>query len=172
MSQKYDDTGDEVTEPGRVYMVRNFEPQFLIFKLIVSQSYSRVQCHIAFGELAQHLPPGHLESAIPVLLDMLRDIPFIDFDPSLSWSGAYIRPESYGDTSETCFIEWALSDQLVYSTVTALLRLADRSPVDRSKIIAAVLKLASEIVSQVQEQPCMFIVVLLVYHHPHVMLQW
>lgn len=108
---------DEEVEPERVYM-----------------SYSRVQCHIAFGELAQRLPKGHLESAVPVLLDIARDIPFIDFDPSLSWS------------------EWALSDQLVFSTVTALLRLANKSPEDKPKIIAAVIKLASEIVVQVQGQ--------------------
>ncbi|CAG7846286.1 Phosphatidylinositol 4-kinase stt4 Short=PI4-kinase; Short=PtdIns-4-kinase [Serendipita indica DSM 11827] len=82
--------------------------------------------------MAQNLPLGHLESAIPVLLDILRDIPFVDFDQSLAWS------------------DWALPDQLVYSTVTALLRLAEKSEGSKQRIVAAIIKLASQIVSQMQ----------------------
>ncbi|KAG8826070.1 phosphatidylinositol-4- kinase [Serendipita sp. 401] len=96
---------------------------------------SRVQCHIAFGELAQNLPQDHLASAVPVLLDILRDIPFIDFDPSLNWT------------------DWALPDQLVYSTVTALLRLAEKDAESKGFIVTAIIKLATEVVSQMKTEP-------------------
>ncbi|KAG8834446.1 phosphatidylinositol-4- kinase [Serendipita sp. 399] len=100
----------------------------------------RVQCHIAFGQLAQNLPKDHLASAVPVLLDILRDIPFIDFDPSLNWT------------------DWALPDQLVYSTVTALLRLAEKDAQSKESIVLAIIKLATEIVSQMKIQPLNIVV--------------
>ncbi|KAJ3835630.1 hypothetical protein F5878DRAFT_663685 [Lentinula raphanica] len=43
---------------------------------------------------------------MPVLKDVLRDVPHIEFDKCLSWE------------------EWALPDQLVYSSITAPLRIA------------------------------------------------
>ena len=48
---------------------------------------SRVRCNIGFGELAVNLPEALLGSAVPVLLDILRDIPYFDFDRNLAWDG-------------------------------------------------------------------------------------
>ncbi|EFI28353.1 atypical/PIKK/PI4K protein kinase [Coprinopsis cinerea okayama7 len=60
----------------------------------VYMSASRVHCNIAFGELVVNFPAIQLgqsiESIMAALLDILRDIPFIDFDPSLSWHGAVL----------------------------------------------------------------------------------
>lgn len=55
------------------------------------QSASRVHCNIAFGEMVVNFPTVQLDKSIEpmmsALLDILRDVPFIDFDPSLSWHG-------------------------------------------------------------------------------------
>ncbi|KAJ3734042.1 hypothetical protein DFJ43DRAFT_1065841 [Lentinula guzmanii] len=71
---------------------------------------SRVLCNIAFGELVVSFPDNYIseniDTIMPALIDVLRDVPHIDFDQCLSWE------------------EWALPDQLVYSTITALLRIA------------------------------------------------
>ena len=48
-----------------------------------------MHCHIAYGQLAVNLPAGHLSSAIPVLIDILRDVPHVQFDPSLNWAGRH-----------------------------------------------------------------------------------
>jgi phosphatidylinositol 4-kinase A len=119
------------------------------------QSSARVHCHIAFAELAQNLPSGHLESAIPVLLDMLRDFPYIDFDSSLNWSGECHLACWFSFSIH--FLDWALPDQLVYATVTGLLRLAEKSTENREGIVAAIVKLSSEIVSQMQSKSSRFL---------------
>ena len=36
------------------------------------------------------MSPSLLHSTVPVLLDVLRDIPYIDFDMNLTWDGKYI----------------------------------------------------------------------------------
>lgn len=51
------------------------------------QSTSRVHCNIGFGELAVNMPETHIGSAICGLIDILRDVPFIEFDKNLSWTG-------------------------------------------------------------------------------------
>lgn len=52
---------------------------------------SRVHCNIAFGEVVVNFPEAHivetLDSIVPVLIDILRDVPYIDFDRCLSWEG-------------------------------------------------------------------------------------
>ncbi|KAJ3728420.1 hypothetical protein C8R42DRAFT_538158, partial [Lentinula raphanica] len=71
---------------------------------------SRVLCNIAFGELVVNFPDNHIseniDTLMPVLKDVLRDVPHIEFDKCLSWE------------------EWALPDQLVYSSITAPLHIA------------------------------------------------
>ncbi|KAG7092795.1 hypothetical protein E1B28_009114 [Marasmius oreades] len=71
---------------------------------------SRAHCNIAFGELVSNFSESHITEAVdtlmPILIDILRDIPNVDFDKSLSWE------------------DWALPDQLVYSTISALLRIS------------------------------------------------
>ena len=55
----------------------------------IRESYSRAQCNIGFAELAVSLPNSHVNETVPVLVDILRDIPYIDFDRCLAWDGAY-----------------------------------------------------------------------------------
>jgi hypothetical protein len=62
--------------------------------LVCEQPASRVHCSIAFGELVVNFPEIHvtnnIDSVVPVLIDILRDVPFIDFDKCLSWEGELV----------------------------------------------------------------------------------
>ncbi|KDR73543.1 hypothetical protein GALMADRAFT_227988 [Galerina marginata CBS 339.88] len=57
----------------------------------VYMSATRLQCNIAFGDLVINFPDSRISSSIdiviPTLIDILRDIPYTDFDKSLSWIG-------------------------------------------------------------------------------------
>ena len=53
------------------------------------QSAATVQCNIGFAELAVNLSDEHSANTIPVLIDILKDVPHIDFDSSLAWEGNY-----------------------------------------------------------------------------------
>ncbi|KAF8529176.1 hypothetical protein BU17DRAFT_73353 [Hysterangium stoloniferum] len=96
-------------------------------------STSRVHCNIGFAELAPNIPDCHAGTTVSVLIDILRDIPHIDFDKTLSWK------------------EWALSDQLTFATVSSLLRLALSHSEHRSTIVKAIFKFASLTVSQLKD---------------------
>ena len=39
------------------------------------------------------MSPALLHSTVPVLLDVLRDIPYIDFDMNLTWDGEHAAPD-------------------------------------------------------------------------------
>lgn len=56
------------------------------------QPASRIKCNIAFGELVVNFSDSHIsnciDTVVPVLVEMLRDIPFLRFDKTLSWDGA------------------------------------------------------------------------------------
>ncbi|CDO73608.1 hypothetical protein BN946_scf185014.g78 [Trametes cinnabarina] len=91
---------------------------------------SRVQCNIGFAELAVNLPHAHVNDTVPVLIDILRDVPYIDFDQCLSWD------------------EWALPDQLVSVTVTALLRIAGAYAKHRLVAFDAIIRLVKDIVQR------------------------
>ncbi|KAF8643783.1 hypothetical protein AX16_008802 [Volvariella volvacea WC 439] len=97
---------------------------------------SRVQCNIAFGELVVNFSDAHisesLDTLLPVLLGILEDIPYIDFDRSLLW------------------MDWALPDQLMFSTVSALLRIAGSNPQIQNRCIEAIFKLISQIVAEMR----------------------
>jgi hypothetical protein len=51
------------------------------------QSAATIQCNIGFAELAVNLSDEHSANTIPVLIDILKDVPHIDFDSSLAWEG-------------------------------------------------------------------------------------
>ncbi|KAH7879655.1 uncharacterized protein C8R40DRAFT_1200842 [Lentinula edodes] len=57
---------------------------------------SRVLRNIAFGELIVNFTDAHISenvnTLLPVLIDVLRDIPDIDFDKCLSWEGTIRLP--------------------------------------------------------------------------------
>ncbi|KNZ80366.1 Phosphatidylinositol 4-kinase stt4 [Termitomyces sp. J132] len=99
-------------------------------------STSRVHCNIAFGELIVNFPESHINDNInvlmPVLVDILNDVPFIDFDKCLSW------------------LDWSLPDQLVYSTISALLRLSSSHPQYTEKAASAICFFLSETVEQIR----------------------
>ncbi|KAI0934808.1 hypothetical protein AcW1_006214 [Taiwanofungus camphoratus] len=103
------------TEENRVYMPN-----------------SRVYCNIGFAELAVNLPDVHVDHTVPVLIDILRDVPYIDFDQCLDWE------------------EWALPDQLVFATVSALLRIVTLHPEYRQVAFGAILKFADSIVDRLR----------------------
>ncbi|KAH7923479.1 hypothetical protein BV22DRAFT_1036261 [Leucogyrophana mollusca] len=99
-------------------------------------SEARAQCSIAFGELVVHFPEEHIskqiDTLIPVLVDLLRDAPHIDFDECLSWD------------------EWALPDQLVFSTVSALLRISSTHQDYAEDALGAILTFISETVEKLK----------------------
>jgi phosphatidylinositol 4-kinase len=106
-----------------------------------SQSASRVHCNVAFGELVVNFsnPAGggqSLDKVISVLIDILRDIPFIDFDPSLSWE------------------DWALPDQLAFSTTSALLRLSNDHPQFVDQAVKAIFDFVAQTVQNIGSSPC------------------
>ncbi|KIJ17012.1 1-phosphatidylinositol 4-kinase, partial [Paxillus involutus ATCC 200175] len=75
----------------------------------IFMSEARAQCSIAFGELVVNFTEEHIHNQVDTLttalVESLHDAPQVDYDQCLSWD------------------EWALPDQLVYSTVSALLRI-------------------------------------------------
>ncbi|KAI0273304.1 atypical/PIKK/PI4K protein kinase [Gloeopeniophorella convolvens] len=101
----------------------------------VYMSASRARCNIGFAELSVNLSVDLLQSTVPVLLDILRDIPYIDFDINLTWD------------------EWSLPDQLVYSTISALLKLATVHSDYRKAITGAISTFTSVLVQQLQDSP-------------------
>ncbi|KAG6909642.1 hypothetical protein DXG01_016424 [Tephrocybe rancida] len=104
--------------------------------LRVFMSTSRVHCNIAFGELVVNFPDSYINESIdvlmPVLVDILNDVPFIDFDKCLSW------------------LDWSLPDQLVYSTVSALLRLSSSHTQYTEKAATAIRYFLSQTVEQIK----------------------
>ncbi|TFK42384.1 hypothetical protein BDQ12DRAFT_676115 [Crucibulum laeve] len=112
-----DDEDDDI--PERVYM-----------------SASRVHCNIAFGELVVNFSDVHIngtvDAVVGALLDVLQDIPFIQFDKSLSWQ------------------DWALPDQVVYSTVSALLRISSNNPEYGERATSAIFAYISQTIEKIQ----------------------
>ncbi|KAH9071165.1 hypothetical protein EDB83DRAFT_2366879 [Lactarius deliciosus] len=99
----------------------------------VFMSASRARCNIGFSELSVNMSPSLLHSTVPVLLDVLRDIPYIDFDMNLTWD------------------DWALPDQLAYSTVSALLKLAAVHPEYKDVIMRSISTFTSVLVKNIQD---------------------
>ncbi|KAH8099528.1 atypical/PIKK/PI4K protein kinase [Cristinia sonorae] len=98
----------------------------------VFMSNSRIHCNIGFAELSVNLPDAHVEATVPVLVDILRDIPYIDFDRCFTWD------------------EWSQPDQLVYATVSALLRIASIHDAHRATATGAIVTFAGQIVGMLK----------------------
>ncbi|KAF5358382.1 hypothetical protein D9756_001382 [Leucocoprinus leucothites] len=101
----------------------------------VYMTASRVQCNVAYGDMVKHSSPSYIakniESLFPVLLEVLDDVPRIDFDPSLSWR------------------DWALPDQLVYSMVSSLLQVCNEQPQCHEKAMDAICSFLSNTVESI-----------------------
>lgn len=77
-----------------------------------------------------------MDRVVSVLIDMLRDIPFIDFDPSLSWE------------------DWALPDQLAFSTASSLLRLSNDHPQFIDQAVNAIFDFVAQTVQNIANSSC------------------
>ncbi|KAG2366053.1 hypothetical protein BDR07DRAFT_1328601 [Suillus spraguei] len=103
----------------------------------VFMSEARAHCNIAFGELVANFPDkhiaDHINTLIHVLMDLLRDVPHVDFDRCLSWD------------------EWALPDQLVFSTVSALLRICRAHPEYADRTVTSIITFVNDIVENINE---------------------
>ncbi|KAF8969865.1 hypothetical protein BDZ97DRAFT_1937223 [Flammula alnicola] len=101
----------------------------------VYMSATRVHCSIAFGDLVVDFPNSHItdsiDTVISVLIDILRDVPFIDFDTSLSWT------------------DWALPDQLVFSTISALLRISNEHSAFCERATSAIFFFVSQTIQEI-----------------------
>ncbi|EKM55298.1 uncharacterized protein PHACADRAFT_255820 [Phanerochaete carnosa HHB-10118-sp] len=75
------------------------------------------------------MPESLIGETVPVLIEILRDVPCIDFDRCLAWE------------------DWALPDQLVAATVSALLRIASSHAEYRGDVMGAITNFVSQIVS-------------------------
>ncbi|KAF8320103.1 atypical/PIKK/PI4K protein kinase [Clavulina sp. PMI_390] len=96
------------------------------------ESVSTVECNIAFAQMAVNTPPERAEETVQTLIEILRDIPCIDFPETLSWQN------------------WALPDQLAYSTISALIYLSATYPQFRKAAIESIIAFCNSIVSQLQ----------------------
>lgn len=117
------------------------------------QSNSRVHCNIGFAELAINMPDSHVEDTVPVLIDILRDVPYIDFDRCLAWDGKWLVCYLMRLIIH-CALDWALPDQLVSSTVTALLRIASLHSEYRQVATAAISQFVGQIVAMLKKGDC------------------
>jgi phosphatidylinositol 4-kinase len=102
----------------------------------IYMSATRAHCNIAFGDLVMHFPDPQISTSIetlmPVLVGMLKDVPFIDFDKSLSWT------------------DWALPDQLVFSIISALLRVTNEHPGCSEEATSAIFSFVSQTIDQIE----------------------
>ncbi|KAL1668533.1 hypothetical protein GGF50DRAFT_96468 [Schizophyllum commune] len=99
---------------------------------------TRVHCNIGFGELVINFPDGRIASSIdtilPTLIGIAKDIPRVDFDKSLYWQ------------------EWSLPDQLTYSTVSALLRVAAAHPEAVTPATEAIISLVTDLRARIDRE--------------------
>ncbi|KAI6045569.1 hypothetical protein EDC04DRAFT_2888588 [Pisolithus marmoratus] len=102
----------------------------------IFMSEARAHCHIAFGEHVANLSEVHIrcqkDALVTPLLDVLHDAPHIDYDRCLSWD------------------EWALPDQLVYTTVSALLRVSFVNEDCAGPVINAILDFITEVIEKLR----------------------
>jgi phosphatidylinositol 4-kinase len=89
--------------------------------------------NIAFGEHVANFPEEHLTKHIPVLTDLLHNVPRVVFDQCLSWD------------------EWALPDQLVFSTVSALLRICGAHPDYADRVVTSIIAFVTDVIANLKE---------------------
>jgi len=122
------------------------------------QPASRIQCNIAFGELVVNFSDTYISNSIhtvvPVLVDMLQGIPFLRFDRTLSWDGAAYHFAAA--VAELTFpsTDWALPDQLVFSTVSALLRVSNDHPNYGVQATSAIFDFTFQTIARIHSSTC------------------
>ncbi|PPQ71810.1 hypothetical protein CVT24_006200, partial [Panaeolus cyanescens] len=128
---KNDNPTEEIkeTEEEENSSVESFERVYMVA--------SRIQCSIAFGELVLSFSDSHMDKSVdtvlPILVNLLKDIPTIDFDQCLSWT------------------DWALPDQLVYSTISALLRISNQHADRGAVTTTAIFEFIAQIIDRIRD---------------------
>lgn len=121
---------------------------------------STVHCNIAFGDMLLNAPVAylelHIDDLLPILIDMLSDIPRTDFERRLSWTGRFAYLTSEMLRLMFHFSEWAASDQLVFSIVSAALRITSSQPRYGDQTVRAIVTFINEMVKNVKTSTCRF----------------
>lgn len=86
-----------------------------------------------------------------MLVGILRDVPHIDYERSLAWAGEFAA-FLFASLSKVSFKDWSLPDELVFVTVSALLRLASLHADYRERALAAIVRFADESVKMLGEE--------------------
>ena len=117
-----------------------------------------MHCNIAFGELVVNFSDSHIcdsiDTIMPVLIDILNDIPYTDFDRSLSWDGIYHPSYVKYEVLNGCSPEWALPDQVVFSTVAALLHISSNHPEYSSRTTSAIYSFVEQTIEKIRHSTC------------------
>lgn len=147
-------------EPYRPFMVR-FLSLFSTCNVPERiQSASTAHCNIAFGELVSNFPEEHIlsniDTLVPVLVDLLHDVPRVDFDRSLSWQGesGITQVPCHLTLSIKLSIDWALPDQLVFSTASALLRISGNHETHKQVAPTAINSFLEDVVGRLMTENC------------------
>ena len=97
----------------------------------------------------------NIDTVVPVLVEMLSSVPLVDFDQSLSWQGARRTPTQ----RSACILihilsDWALPDQLVFSTVSALLRITSVHTEYSETAVNAIFAFIAKVIENIQTANC------------------
>ncbi|KAG1720737.1 hypothetical protein EDB19DRAFT_1963643 [Suillus lakei] len=90
-------------------------------------SEARAHCNIAFGELVASIPEEHIFNYIDTLIPVLTDF--------------FSRRAT----------QWALPDQLVFSTVSALLRICGAPPEHADRAVTSIINFVTDIVQNLKD---------------------
>lgn len=100
------------------------------------------------------MPNTLVDDTVPVLIEILRDIPYIDFDRCLAWDGMFPALRPGERDSWHIKVDWSLPDQLVAATVSALLRIASVHAGHREAAMSAIRNFVSQIVAMLCKGEC------------------
>ena len=96
--------------------------------------------------MTMSLPQSHVDDTFPILLNILNDIPDMDFDETLMWDSMSLF-HTYMNHSNL-YKGWALPDQLTFYSVSSLLKIASLYPHLRLDATAAIIEFTSRTISQ------------------------
>ncbi|EEB95937.1 hypothetical protein MPER_05014 [Moniliophthora perniciosa FA553] len=114
---------------------------------------SRAHCNIAFGELVVKFPDSHIaktvDTLMPVLIDVLEDVPYIDFDTSLSWESKKLLCHFEQSRIHFFMIRLGLRPARL-STVSALLRISSIHQEYRDAATDAIVSFIFDVVEKIK----------------------
>ena len=87
-----------------------------------------------------------------MLIDILRDVPYIDFDHCLAWEGTRDQQFCVQRTRHAqCSVDWSQPDQLAFATVSALLHVSSSHPEHRKAATDAIIHFVGQIVEMLKQ---------------------